>query len=440
MPAGTLSGGLAAALAAVDRPIGEARGLPSALYTDPALALLERETLLNGTWLAVGTGARVPRVGDILPLEVLGLPLILVRGRDGRPAVFHNVCSHRGLRLVEAPCRRPGVITCPYHAWAYGLDGRLRSTPSVGGPGVHEAAGIDRARLGLKRVRTATWFDVVFVDLSGEAPDFATWIAPLARRWDGFDPARFVAGGPESRFEMTLACNWKLAVENYCEAYHLPAVHPSLNSYSRLEDHYNIAVAGCLAGQGTTVYRAPLDPGGRAFPALEGLAPAWQSGAEYVALFPNLLVGVHKDHMFTGIVLPQAADSTRELFDIGYFSPAAAGDDFEPLRRENARLWQAVFEEDRGVVEGLQRGRASPVFDGGVFSPALEAPSHAFHAWVARRLLEATLGADTGADTVPAGMAQEPGGWSADPVAPSGTPAVPGGFAAAPEDAPPGLA
>jgi choline monooxygenase len=91
-----------------------------------------------------------------------------------------------------------------------------------------------------------------------------------------------------------VACNWKLAVENYCESYHLPWVHPGLNSYSRLEDHYNIVAPRSFSGQGTTVYAPAL--GDAAFPDFPGLPAKWDTAAEYVALYPNVLFGVHRDH------------------------------------------------------------------------------------------------------------------------------------------------
>src|SRR3546814_15003614 len=95
------------------------------------------------------------------------------RDHDGALRVFHNVCSHRGLRLVTEPCRARGLIRCPYHSWSYALDGSLKATPFIGGPGTSTCEGFDKAGHGLKPVRSAVWADAVFVDLSGQAPAFA---------------------------------------------------------------------------------------------------------------------------------------------------------------------------------------------------------------------------------------------------------------------------
>ncbi|GAB4372881.1 MAG: aromatic ring-hydroxylating dioxygenase subunit alpha [Kiloniellaceae bacterium] len=375
------------ALQAVLRPIAEASGLPNETYTSAAFAAAERDAVLARTWTCIGVGAWVPEPGDLRPIRLQGLPLLLLRDRDGAVQVFHNVCSHRGLELVPAACKSNGIIRCPYHSWSYALDGALKATPFIGGPGTKDCAGFDRSKHGLKPVRSAVWADAVFVDLSGEAPAFEDFIAPVAARWGDFDFARLRHGGADSAFAIEVGCNWKLAVENYCEAYHLPWVHPGLNSYSRLEDHYNIAMDGVAAGQGSTAYRPSLSADGRGFPKHPGLPAKWDGAAEYLALFPNVLFGVHSDHFFTVVLEPLGPDRVREHFEIYYFDDAALGDDYADMRAFNARQWQVVFEEDRGVVQGMQAGRASPAFTGGVFSPAMDGPTHCFHQWMATALL-----------------------------------------------------
>ena len=93
-------------------------------------------------------------------------------------------------------------------------------------------------------------------------------------------------------------------MENYCEAYHLPFIHPDLNSYSRLEDHYNILDDTSYAGQGSNVYNPQIADDGRQFPSFSKLSSKWDQGAEYCAFFPNVLLGVHHDHAFAIILTP----------------------------------------------------------------------------------------------------------------------------------------
>ena len=380
-----------AALASVRGPVDRAQGLPNAHYTDPALFQRERQALLLDGWAALGVAAQVPEPGDAEPIGFAGVPLLLLRDRSGRVRVFQNVCRHRGMILVAEKRRIEGALRCPYHSWCYALDGRLVATPHVGGPGQNIHAAVDRDSLGLIEVRAQVWRDVVWVNVSGDAPPLAEVMAPAVKRWAAFDQPMY-HGGAESSFTLDVACNWKLAVENYCESYHLPWVHPGLNSYSRLEDHYNIVEPGHFSGQGTRVYRPPVGGQGARFPDFPGLPEKWQSGAEYLALYPNVLMGVHRDHVFTIILHPDGPARTREQVHIYYAAPDTDAD----LRARNAAQWREVFEEDIFVVEGMQAGRHAPGFDGGRFSPVMDEATHCFHDWAATRLASAASVGVTG--------------------------------------------
>ncbi|MEO0678085.1 MAG: aromatic ring-hydroxylating dioxygenase subunit alpha [Pseudomonadota bacterium] len=369
------------ALDAVRRPIAQANGLPNAHYTDAHVFELEAKATLLSTWAGLGVSADVPRTGDAKPIEFLGIPLLMLRDKEGVVRVFQNICRHRGMILVNAPKRIKGAIRCPYHSWCYSTKGELLSTPHVGGPGHNTHEGIEPSTLGLIEVRSHIWRDVVFVNVSGDAAPFEEVHADLMARWAEFEQPQY-HGGAESQFTLDVATNWKLAVENYCESYHLPWVHPGLNSYSRLEDHYNIEERGCYSGQGTLVYRQFEDEGRAAFPDFEGLSEKWETGAEYIAVYPNVLLGAQRDHAFAIVLEPVAHNRTREHIHLYY-----ASEDTKPANREkNAKMWKEVFEEDIFVVEGMQRGRSAVNFDGGRFSPAMDGPTHCFHDWVASRI------------------------------------------------------
>ena len=373
-------------LAAIDRPIQDARGLPNLAYTGGDFARQERDAVLARTWTCIGAASAIPNPGDTRPADLVGLPLMMVRGRDGQVRVFHNVCSHRGHRLVSKPCNGLTVLRCPYHSWAYDFEGRLRATPSIGGIKKNNVEGFDKSRHGLREVRSAIWLDQVFVNLSGDAPAFEAFVAPLAARWADFDFAMLRHGGAESSLAFDIRCNWKLAVENFCEAYHLPWIHPGLKAYSRLEDHYNIAEDGLFAGQGSTAYKPQMSNAGPPLPRFPGLPSAWDGASEYIALFPNVMFGVHCDHVFAVRLEPLGPDRTLEHFDIYYVGDEPLGPDYDGVRQEIAANWREVFAEDVGVVEEMQLGRASPAFEGGVFTPVHETPTHCFHRWMARAL------------------------------------------------------
>ncbi len=368
-------------LSHVRQPIAQANGLPNAHYIDAGVFAEERDAVLFRSWAGLAVSADVPDIGDAVPVTFLGMPLLVVRDKDAEVRVFQNTCRHRGMILVDAPRKIEGAIRCPYHSWCYSTDGRLVSTPHVGGPGQNTHEGIDRALLGLVEIRSHIWMDVIFVNVSGDAAPFEHVHADLLKRWAEFDKPLY-HGGSDSRFELTVNCNWKLAVENYCESYHLPWVHPDLNIYSRLEDHYHIENAGKYSGQGTWVYRQLEGAEGAKFPDFAALGDTWDTAAEYITVYPNVLMGVHRDHTFAIILVPQGPEKTVEKIHLYYAQPETD----TALRARNTDQWKRVFEEDIFVVEGMQRGRHAPYFDGGRFSPAMDGPTHMFHDWVAAQM------------------------------------------------------
>lgn len=368
---------------AVQRPIAQANGLPNAHYIDPSVFEEEKHALLFAGWAGLAVGADIPEIGDAVPLTFLGMPLLMVRDKSGTVRVFQNTCRHRGMILVEEPRKIEGAIRCPYHSWCYSTDGKLVSTPHVGGPGQNTHDGIDRALLGLVEIRSHIWMDVIWINVSGEAPTFEQTNADLIARWSEFDKPLF-HGGADSRFQLEVNCNWKLAVENYCESYHLPWVHPGLNSYSRLEDHYHIENPDVYSGQGTLVYRQLTGENGAKFPDFEDISDKWDTAAEYITAFPNVMLGVHRDHTYAIVLVPEGPEKTTENIHIYYSSDNTD----DALRAKNTKQWKEVFAEDVFVVEGMQRGRHAPKFDGGRFSPAMDGPTHLFHAWVAARIQE----------------------------------------------------
>ena len=371
-------------LDAVTRPIGTARGLPNRFYTDPDTFAEERRRVFAATWAGLGFAKDVPEPGDARPVSFCGSELIVARGHDGAVRVFLNACRHRGMILLEEPRKIEGALRCPYHSWCYDLTGRLRATPHVGGPGRNAHPEVRREELGLIEVRSRVWRDVIFVNMDGTAPPFEEHAATLLDRWSEMErPLHH--GGPDSSFTLHVKTNWKLAVENYCESYHLPWVHPGLNSYSRLEDHYDIVEPRRFSGQGTVVYDPDLGGDGRVFANFDGLSEKWDRGAEYVSFFPNVLFGVHRDHGFAILLEPKGPEETVEHVELYYAAPEMAGDAYADLRARNAAMWKEIFVEDIGVVEGMQKGRRGDLFDGGKFSPAMDAPTHCFHDWVASR-------------------------------------------------------
>ena len=119
------------------------------------------------------------------------------------------------------------------------------------------------------------------------------------------------------------------------------------------------------------------------------LSKKWDKGAEYCAFFPNVLLGVHKDHAFAIILTPAGAERTIERIELYYANEEAAQSAYDGMRATNAAMWKKVFEEDIMVVEAMQSGRHAPAYDGGKFSAIMDTPTHHFHKWVANGMLKA---------------------------------------------------
>ena len=370
-------------LSRVKEPLGMANGLPNAHYIDPAVFAEECDALLFGQWAGLAVAADVPEAGDAKPITFMGMPLLLLRDRNDKVRVFQNTCRHRGMILVEKPRKIEGAIRCPYHSWCYSTEGKLVSTPHVGGPGQNTHRDVDRATLGLTEIRSHIWRDVVWVNVDGQAPEFEMAMKPVMERWAEFERPLFHCGA-DSKFVLSVKSNWKLAVENYCESYHLPWVHPGLNSYSRLEDHYNIEEYGAYSGQGTLVYRQLVGDNGAKFADFDDLDAKWDTAAEYLSVYPNVLLGMHRDHAFAIVLVPNGPEETEENIHLYYATPETDAE----LRAKNTEQWKVVFEEDIFVVEGMQRGRHGVNFDGGRFSPVMDGPTHCFHDWVAGKVIE----------------------------------------------------
>ena len=372
-------------LSHVQKPVATARGLPNAHYIDQDVFMEERQSVLFNNWSSIGFGKDVPNAGDAMPVEFLGMPLLIVRDHEDQIKVYQNTCRHRGMILVSEKTNLRGTIRCPYHSWCYGLNGALRSTPHVGGPGQNIHKDIKRDELGLFAIASHVYMDTVFVNVSGTADPFDVVHADLLERWKEFDQPMF-GGCDANSFELEVASNWKLAVENYCESYHLPWVHPELNIVSKLEDHYHLEEPKKYSGQGSVVYTQMKDTEGAVFDDFENLSDKWDTGSEYIALYPNTLLGVHRDHTFSIILEPIEVGKTREHVSINYTSATPRSDAEQALRIKNGAFWKSVFEEDIFVVEGMHKGRYGMFFDGGKFSPAMDGPTHLFHDWVATQI------------------------------------------------------
>jgi len=380
-------------LSIVSETIEKAHGLPNECYLNGPYTSIERKKIFENKWVTIGVASYVPNPGDTKPFDLLGIPLIIVRDKKKQIRVFHNVCSHRGYKLIHETCSLKNVLRCPYHSWSYDFEGNLIATPHLGGVNKHEHEDFDKSKSGLKEVRSAVWLDLIMINISNNEIPFEEYIKPLEDRWSSFwtkeDQEMICHAKDYGYFQLEAKCNWKFAIENYCESYHLPFVHPGLNAYSKIDDHYHIqGLPNRFAGQGTLVYN-PRFINDEKFPTFPGWSKDKEQHAEYVALFPNVMLGIHKDHYYAYWLEPISHELTKEHMEIYYVGyEAANGDQFKSLRKQNYEQWLSIQSEDLNIIEGMQEGRNSPVYNGGNFSPVLDNPTHHFNKWVATSLTD----------------------------------------------------
>ena len=379
-------------LTAVVKPIETANGLPNECYTNKDYMAHEKEKIFCNKWTVIGVGSSVPNPGDSRPYHLFGIPLIIIRGKDMKIRVFHNVCSHRGFKLLDKPCTLKNVIICPYHSWSYNFKGKLIATPHIGGLDIHQSDKFNKTKSNLKEIRTKIWMDIIFVNLNSNEIDFDEYIKPLEKRWSNFinksDQELLVHSKDYGYFNLDVKCNWKFAIENYCESYHLPTIHPELNKVSNINDHYHIqGLPNRFAGQGSKKYEQSVK-GNKKFNTFPNWKKDMLKNSEYIAIFPNVMIGLHIDHFYVFWLEPIAMNRTREHMQMYYVgNESANGEKLKELRKENSRFWKNVMLEDIIAIEGMQEGRNSPVYNGGNFSPVMDQPTHQFHKWIANSLI-----------------------------------------------------
>ena len=363
-------------LNSLDRPTGEALGLPGVAYGS-AFYELEQRQLFPRAWCAVAYASDIPDPGDVLPIDFAGWPLMLVRDMDGNVRVFHNVCRHRQMQVVMAPCKGQRRVSCPWHGWTYELSGKLAATPRIGGRHESDHPDFDKTDLELVAVPSGIWLDMVFVNLDGAAAPLDQHLKPLTNLLHDYDFTGLEVG---DAWSTAYPANWKLTVEGAIEDYHLPLVHPEMVQ-SELESHPRLDYApGCFFANSSVREYEDDNISGEAA-ALESVLPrVMRTGASecrtfVISVFPTGFITTRTNHLVVFLVLPDGYRRTR--LDFRHYFKGDAARRFIDLRRDMLTYWQRVFEQDLPLVGALQnnmervgdigvRARFSPFWESNV--------------------------------------------------------------------------
>ncbi len=348
----------------LDKAVADGSGLPNSAYTCTDYYALEQQTVFHNNWVFAGFAHDFESTGDMIPIEVAGQPLVLVKGAEGRIKAFHNVCRHRGAKLVVEQ-KNSRKFICPNHAWSYDLDGRLIARPHFHGGEKHDVNTDKCHRANLQEVSCETWFDWIFVNLSGNAGCFVDHIQPVVKRLDGYD---FTDLHFNAALEFDIKANWKLAVENFIEPYHVFACHPWLNGFVGMDERYPPEFDENLLFCGYEFKHTDPARGGR-LPWFPGLPKEKQNRGDWYVLFPNFSFEIFPDQVDVFIATPTGAASCHETIALYFVGDGAKAEKFKEARQYVIDNWNNLNHEDIDVVERMQAGRYSDGFDGGVLSP-----------------------------------------------------------------------
>jgi choline monooxygenase len=314
--------------------------LPASLYREAAHWPLERESLFAQQWLFFGhesdlCGRRTFRVDNLA-----GFSIIVLRDDNDHLQAYHNVCRHRAGPLVrESQGICDSHLQCPYHGWTYTLDGRLRAARDFGA-----ADGFDPRDYGLFRVSIKLWNGLIFIHMGETHQDLDQALRPISDRLNKKDWSVLKVGTRRSHL---IKCNWKTYVENYLEGYHIPTIHPGLDS-SLDTKSYRVLVEDKIALHDAP----PSDPG-----ALIDGVWAW--------FYPNLAFNIYADSVMIERMSPIGHDQTQ--LDYVYLTI----DGYEPPQ-ETIKLSNEITAEDIWIVERVQQNLDAGVYETGRLSPKHE--------------------------------------------------------------------
>lgn len=392
--------------------------LEQAFYTSPEIFDLDIEAIFFRTWIYVGVEPDVPDEGDVMVVDIGRASVLILRDDDGNVRAFHNVCRHRGARLVHEPKTSVGKLVCNYHAWTYDLDGALLRAEHMG-------AGFDTSCHSLKPVHLRSVAGLLFICLADEPP---TDIDELAERMGPYlEPHAVRDTKVAFQSDIIEEGNWKITMENNRECYHCAGNHPELtiplfeygfgfapesmdeakakeaHRYECMVDdlHDEWEGAGFPSKEidhlddritGFRTQRLPIDRAGEsqtldtkvACRRLLGTLTEPKMGGLSFWTQPNSWHHFMSDHIVTFSVIPLSPDRTLLRTKWLVHKDAVEGVDYDLKRL--TEVWIATNDQDGTLVGYQHAGVKSPAYEPGPYSPYTEGLVEKFVNWYCRRL------------------------------------------------------
>ena len=361
-----------------------ARALPAWAYQHPEMTRLEIERILTPSWQIVCHVNAIPRPGDFVTFDLGTNGVVAVRDQQGEIRAFHNVCRHRGARIFDGTGHCPGAITCPYHGWSYRLSGELRAVTER-----DSFPGLERSEWGLKPVRTQVAFGFVFVCLEGEPPPVEEVWGDLARELAPYRIAEMQPLGP--MYIEHWDCDWKIAMDNYLESYHVPIGHPGLFRMFSPDYEDQVLLSSGVARGISYLRDQPSSRWSERFyqklvvPTATALADAERKCWSFYSMLPNIGIDIFPEQMDFFQVLPRGPGKCT--IRGGSFAHADSRREMRVLRYLGGRINRQVQHEDEFLCSRVQRGLGSRSYEPGPLS-SLESCMLQFHDMLRARIPE----------------------------------------------------
>jgi Rieske 2Fe-2S family protein len=336
--------------------------LPAEYYVSAEYFERELDRLFRRMWICAGRAEELATAGQFAVRELPGDSIVITRSQDASIHAFHNVCRHRGTRLcTEKAGSFAGSIQCPYHAWTYGLDGRL-----LGAPHMEDVPHFRKEDYPLRGVHAAVWDGHLFINLAASPEPLTAQLADLPSK---FAPWRMADLRLGHRIVYDVRANWKLIVQNYNECLHCPNLHPALNRLSHYLSGENEPLRPTYMGG-----RMDLRPGVATLSKdgscpralLPGLSAEDQRRVYYYAILPNMLLSLHPDYMMVHTLWPKAPDRTINVCEWHFQPEELRRPGFDPS--DAVEFWDMTNRQDWHVCELSQEGIASRAYTPGPYS------------------------------------------------------------------------
>ncbi|MBX2881648.1 MAG: Rieske 2Fe-2S domain-containing protein [Granulosicoccus sp.] len=358
-------------------PFEQSQAMPPEVYTSQAFLQQELDLVFGQDWFCAGRASALANPGDYLTLELADQPVMVVRKKDGTLHAQSNVCLHRMSTLLEGRGQCSAIV-CPYHAWTYELDGRLRGAPAMGS---NQAFCEQQNSMRLPVIRCEEWLGWIMVSLNEHAVSVHEQLAEVETLVDDYQMQHY----RETFFEThTWNTNWKVLAENFMESYHLPVCHRNtVGGFSRLDDM--ICPPGLKAFNYHTILKDDSLQIALAHPSNTRMQGERRRTTYLMAIYPSLLITLTPGYFWYLSLHPNGVDKVRILYGGGmspeYVDDPQAQAHFESLKR----LLDEVNNEDRGCTEKVYKGLCAKLAEPGPLSH-LERPNYDFARYLAERI------------------------------------------------------